>query len=122
MTASQKIDRKALPAPATTLERAYVAPRDPVEEAVAAIWAEALGVDRVGAEDDFFALGGHSLLATRVLARLREAFAVELPLRRLFEHTTVTALAAAVTEAVEAAVAQLSDAEVAELLNPEGAR
>ncbi|MBT3074761.1 MULTISPECIES: non-ribosomal peptide synthetase [Streptomyces] len=122
MTASQKIDRKALPAPATTLERAYVAPRDPVEEAVAAIWAETLGVDRVGAEDDFFALGGHSLLATRVLARLREAFAVELPLRRLFEHTTVTALAAAVTEAVEAAIAQLSDAEVAELLNPEGAR
>jgi len=122
MTASQKIDRKALPAPATTAERAHVAPRDPAEETVAAIWAETLGVEQVGAEDDFFDLGGHSLLATRVLARIREAFAVDLPLRRLFENTTVAALAAAVTEAVEAAIAQLSDAEVAELLNPEGAR
>ncbi|MFI9630711.1 amino acid adenylation domain-containing protein [Streptomyces sp. NPDC052042] len=122
MTASQKIDRKALPAPATTTERAHVAPRGPVEEMVAAIWAEALGIEQVGAEDDFFALGGHSLLATRVLARIRESFAVDLPLRRLFENTTVAALAAAVTEAVEAAIAQLSDAEVAELLNPEGAR
>ncbi|MEU3657580.1 amino acid adenylation domain-containing protein [Streptomyces sp. NPDC032161] len=122
MTASQKIDRKALPAPATTAERAHVVPRDPAEEMVAAIWAETLGVEQVGAEDDFFDLGGHSLLATRVLARIRESFAVDLPLRRLFENTTVAALAAAVTEAVEAAIAQLSDAEVAELLNPEGAR
>ncbi|MFH8759306.1 amino acid adenylation domain-containing protein [Streptomyces atroolivaceus] len=122
MTSSQKIDRKALPTPATTTERAYVAPRDPAEETVAAIWAETLGLERIGVEDDFFLLGGHSLLATRVLARIRETFAVDLPLRRLFENTTVAALAAAVTEAVEAAIAQLSDAEVAELLTREGAR
>ncbi|MFF5620935.1 amino acid adenylation domain-containing protein [[Kitasatospora] papulosa] len=122
MTSSQKIDRKSLPAPATRTERAFVAPRDPAEEMVAAIWAEALGLEQVGAEDDFFALGGHSLLATRVLARIQESFAVDIPLRRLFENTTVATLAAAVTEAVEAAIAQLSDAEVAELLSPEGAR
>ncbi|MFF2329786.1 MULTISPECIES: amino acid adenylation domain-containing protein [unclassified Streptomyces] len=122
MTSSQKIDRKALPTPAATAERAHVAPRDPAEEVLAAIWAETLGLERVGVEDDFFVLGGHSLLATRVLARIRETFAVDLPLRRLFENTTVAALAAAVTEAVEAAIAQLSDAEVAELLTREGAR
>ncbi|MEU0149800.1 amino acid adenylation domain-containing protein [Streptomyces sp. NPDC006288] len=122
MTSSQKIDRKALPAPTASTERAYVAPRDPAEETVAAIWAETLGIERIGVEDDFFVLGGHSLLATRVLARIRETFAVDLPLRRLFEDTTVAALAAAVTEAVEAAIDQLSDAEVAELLTREGAR
>ncbi|GHA65709.1 MULTISPECIES: non-ribosomal peptide synthetase [Streptomyces] len=125
LTASKKIDRKALPDASAALAgaaREHLAPRDPVEEAVAGIWSEVLGVERIGARDDFFALGGHSLLATRVLARLREAFAVELPLRLLFEATTVARLSEAVSDAVEADVAALSDQEVAGLLAEEGLR
>jgi acyl carrier protein len=69
----------------TPAARAYEAPRTPLEEEVARIWSEMLGVERIGVHDNFFILGGHSLLATRVIARLREAFQVELPLRALFE-------------------------------------
>ncbi|HZF12336.1 MAG TPA: amino acid adenylation domain-containing protein [Thermoanaerobaculia bacterium] len=99
VNANGKVDRTALPDPAR--ERlapveSYVAPRTPIEEGVAAIWAELLGLDRVGAEDDFFALGGHSLLATRVLSRLRRDHQVEVPMRTLFEASTVAALAAEV--------------------------
>ncbi|MFI0228034.1 amino acid adenylation domain-containing protein [Streptomyces sp. NPDC017086] len=125
LTASKKIDRKALPDASAALAggaREHLAPRDPAEEAVAAIWSEVLGVARIGVHDDFFALGGHSLLATRVLARLRETFAVELPLRLLFEATTVARLSAAVSEAVEADIAALTDHEVAGLLAEEGLR
>ncbi len=89
-----KVDRKALPAPDLGAERAsYVAARTPVEEVLCGIWAEVLRVERVGADDDFFALGGHSLLATRVVARAREAFAVEISLRAFFEASTPARLA-----------------------------
>jgi hypothetical protein len=96
-----KIDRKALPAPDQARSESnggYVAPRTPVEEAVAAVWAEVLGLPRVGAHDNFFDLGGHSLLATQVISRLRQSFPVDLPLRRLFEQPTVTTLAMAITK------------------------
>ncbi len=98
-TASGKLDRKALPAPeAAALPRAqYVAPRNGVEEVVAATWAAILALGRVGVSDDFFALGGHSLAASRVAAQLREVFEVEVPLRRFFEAPTVEAIAAEVT-------------------------
>ncbi|HEX9671404.1 MAG TPA: amino acid adenylation domain-containing protein [Thermoanaerobaculia bacterium] len=83
----------------------YVEPADEVERRVAAIWQELLGVALVGREDNFFDLGGHSLLATQVASRLREAFAVELPVRRVLEEPSVAGMAAAVAEALAAAAA-----------------
>ncbi len=99
LTANGKLDRRALPAPeyGTSAER-YVAPRTPVEDVLAGIWAELLQAERVGVEASFFELGGHSLLATRVVSRVREVFAVELPLSALFEGPTVAALAGRVEE------------------------
>ncbi len=97
-----KVDWRALPAPDASrpeMELAYVAPRTPAEELLAGIWAQVLGVARVGVHDNFFDLGGHSLLATQVVSRVREAFGIELPLRALFEAGTVAQFA----ERVEAA-------------------
>jgi amino acid adenylation domain-containing protein/non-ribosomal peptide synthase protein (TIGR01720 family) len=94
---SGKVDRRALAAMPLAVEHGLEGsdtPRTPAEELLCALWSDLLGIDRVGAHDDFFALGGHSLLATRVISRVRETFAVELPLREVFEHSTVIALAA----------------------------
>jgi amino acid adenylation domain-containing protein len=93
-TPNGKVDRAALPEPGLAARAAgYVPPRTPAEELIAGVWAEVLGLPRVGAEDNFFELGGHSLLATRVMVRLRDAFGMDLPLRRLFEAPTVSGLA-----------------------------
>nr|QEO74619.1 AMP-dependent synthetase and ligase [uncultured bacterium] len=97
LTPSGKVDRRALPAPECAdaeSSESFVAPRGPVEELLAGIFAEVLGLAQVGVGEDFFELGGHSLLATQVVARVREAFDVELPVRQLFESRTVAAVAA----------------------------
>ncbi len=91
LTPNGKIDRRALPAPEGSRARlgaALVAPRDPLEELLADIWAEVLEIDRVGVRDDFFALGGHSLLALQVVSRVRAACGDAPPLRALFDHPT----------------------------------
>ncbi len=96
-TASGKIDRRNLPAPRRArpdLAVPFVAPRSEDERRVAALWAELLGVDRVGVGDGFFDLGGHSLVAVQVIARLRGLFGAEVPVRALFESPTVEGLVA----------------------------
>ena len=94
LTPVGKVDRRALPQP-EDVERAgmYVAPRNPVEESLAAIWSEVLKVERVGIHDEFFHLGGHSLLATQVQSRIRERLGVELPLVQVLRCATLAELA-----------------------------
>ncbi|OLU26329.1 non-ribosomal peptide synthetase [Pseudomonas sp. PA15(2017)] len=98
LTPSGKLDRRALPQP-DALQRPYRAPGNDLERGLATIWSEILGVQRVGLDDDFFELGGHSLLATRIVSRARQAFAVELPLRSLFESRRLQDFAAWVARA-----------------------
>jgi amino acid adenylation domain-containing protein/non-ribosomal peptide synthase protein (TIGR01720 family) len=89
---SGKLDRRALPEPQWQ-QREFVEPRSELEQQIAAIWRELLGLERVGLADDFFALGGHSLLATQIVSRIRQACDVELPLRVLFEASELQAFA-----------------------------
>jgi amino acid adenylation domain-containing protein len=101
LTPNGKVDRGALPEPAGgdgTAESA--APRTPMEEVAAGIWAEVLGLDHVGRADDFFAIGGHSLVAARVVTRVRERVGVDLPLRALFEAPQLESFAARVQAAL----------------------
>jgi acyl carrier protein len=96
LTAHGKIDERKLPAPDTTqisTTPRFVSPRNDVERRVAALWSEVLGRSEIGVHDNFFDLGGHSLLATQAIARIREAFKVNVPLRALFERPTVAGLA-----------------------------
>ena len=96
LTPNGKIDRNALPPLDGTrpqLIQGFVEPRTEIEELVTQIWREVLKLDKIGVYDNFFELGGHSLLATRLVARLRNNFSIDLPLRKLFELPTVAALA-----------------------------
>jgi len=95
LTPNGKVDRHALPIPdheRPDLKVTFVAPRTPVEEVLAEIWAKVLRIERVGVHDNFFELGGHSLLTVQLSSRLRNTFQVELPLRYFFEAPTVTKL------------------------------
>jgi amino acid adenylation domain-containing protein len=102
LTPNGKIDRRALPDPDLGGGEDRAAPRTPTEEILAGLWGELLGVDGVGADDEFFALGGHSLLATRLVSRIREAFGVEMAIRTIFEDSVLSALAVHVDEALRA--------------------
>jgi acyl carrier protein len=96
LTPSGKIDRRALPAPDGTrleLGETFVEPRSATEQQLAALWCNVLKLERVGIYDNFFALGGHSLLATQLIARVRDSFQVDLPLRRLFASPTIAGVA-----------------------------
>jgi acyl-CoA synthetase (AMP-forming)/AMP-acid ligase II/acyl carrier protein len=95
LTVSGKLNRRALPAPdaGAVLQRQYEAPQGEIEEAIAAIWAELLGVDRVGRHDHFFDLGGHSLLAVRLLARLHQDLGVTIELSTLFTYPELSSFA-----------------------------
>lgn len=94
LTSSGKIDRQALPEPSVTLKHEdYICPRTETEGILASVWAQLLGIERVGIDDNFFELGGHSLLAMQVMSRLRDVFQKEIPLRYLFESPTIRDLA-----------------------------
>ena len=98
LTPNGKVDRKALPEPngKTFPAVEFILPESTTEKALAELWQRLLGIDRVGAKDNFFDSGGHSLLAMQLVGRVRERFGVDLPLRNLFERPTVAGLAEAI--------------------------
>jgi amino acid adenylation domain-containing protein len=101
VNANGKVERQALPPPDTAAldpERPFVAPRTPMEKALADIWREILGVERVGIHDNFFDLGGHSLLAMQVISRVHDIFGIDLPLTSLLTKPTLAEVAIAVVE------------------------
>ncbi|MBG1264987.1 non-ribosomal peptide synthetase [Nostoc sp. WHI] len=101
LTPNGKVDRRNLPACDRTrpdLEESFVAPRNPIEKKLAAIWTELLGLDLIGINDNFFYLGGHSLIATQMLSRVREVFPVELSFGQIFENPTIASLAQLLTQ------------------------
>jgi amino acid adenylation domain-containing protein len=102
LTFNGKIDRKALPVPDNCrpeMDTSFVAPRTPIEEKVAGMWSEVLGVAPVGVQDNFFELGGNSLLATQIISRACEAFQIDLKVGPFFEKPTVERLALVILEA-----------------------
>ncbi|MBW7931888.1 MAG: AMP-binding protein, partial [Gammaproteobacteria bacterium] len=101
--ANGKLDEGALPLPGPAAAGTGVPPRSEIERRLAALWGGVLGREGIGIHDDFFALGGHSLLATRLIARVRDAFGLEVPLVALFESPTIAGLAAAIENTAQAA-------------------
>jgi amino acid adenylation domain-containing protein len=135
LTPSGKIDRLSLPDPkwsrAETVQ-AYVPPSTPIEEALAAVWAQVLDVERIGVDDNFFDLGGHSLLAAQIVYRVRDVLQVEVPLRLIFDSPTLAGMAAFIAkqqtrvatddelDQTMAALEHMPDEEVEQLLSDEG--
>lgn len=93
LTPNGKLDLKALPILSEQSAENTVYPRTPLEELIASVWSQVLGIGDIGVQDSFFELGGHSLLATQVVSRLQEVFQIKLPVRELFEYSTIEALA-----------------------------
>jgi hypothetical protein len=100
LTPNGKLDRRALPAPEADAyaTRTYEAPIGEIETTIAGIWRELLQVERIGRHDDFFEIGGHSLLANRLTVRLQNAFNLNIPLIRIFQHPTIRSLGVVVTD------------------------
>jgi amino acid adenylation domain-containing protein len=123
LTPNGKVDRRALPAPEADAyaTREYEAPVGKVEQALADIWAELLGVERVGRGDAFFMLGGHSLLAVQMISRVREAMDVELPLGAVFENPVLSALAERIVDLRLARFDPATLARLAQLVRAPGA-
>ncbi|MDU6749016.1 MAG: amino acid adenylation domain-containing protein, partial [Bradyrhizobium sp.] len=110
LTLNGKLDRKALPAPEgdAFAVQAYEPPQGKIEEELARIWEELLGVARVGRHDNFFALGGHSLLAVQLVSRLRQALGVELALAVLFARPVISELAASLAAAARSTLPEIT--------------
>jgi amino acid adenylation domain-containing protein len=103
LTLNGKIDRSALPAPdAAAINKEYEAPRNITEEKLANLWADLLGIERIGIHDNFFALGGHSLVAMQLVSRIMESMQVELPLDTLFNSPTIAGLSETLSNSISA--------------------
>ncbi|WP_420130066.1 amino acid adenylation domain-containing protein [Longimicrobium sp.] len=117
LTPNGKLDVKALPAPELASSSAeYVAPRTEVEGALAGLWAEVLRVERVGVTDDFFGLGGHSLLIMRLIARVQDAFGLELSIRTVFATPTLEGMAAEVERRIYEDILSMDEAQAEQLV------
>ncbi|HEU0055302.1 MAG TPA: phosphopantetheine-binding protein, partial [Longimicrobium sp.] len=124
-----RAERAAAPAASASAAATYARPKlandyhpptNELEERVAAIWEEILGISPVGVHDDFFGLGGHSLLATQIISAVRGSFAVELPLKTIFEAPTVARFSAAIEEVLMAEIASMSDEELLSMVGDAG--
>jgi amino acid adenylation domain-containing protein len=119
LTASGKIDYRALPAPLgnDAPAAAVTGPSSPIEEALAEIWSDLLRIPQIDIHESFFSLGGHSLLATQMLFRINQTFEIELPLRTLFEAPSIARLATAIEQQLLSEIEQLSDEEAERLID-----
>jgi acyl carrier protein len=118
LNANGKLNRRALPVPehdGMEANDVFVGPRTLVEERLADIWSEVLGLEKVGIYDNFFALGGHSLLTTQLIARVGKAFDIDIELRSIFEMPTVAELAVSIEEIITREIEQLSEEEAEDL-------
>ena len=117
LTPNGKVDRRALAAPDISEEqdKVFVAPRTALEKMVADLWAEVLGVERVGVLDDFFELGGHSLIGTQLMSRVRALFEIALPMSTLFDASNVAAMAAILEGRLVGELEEMSGAEASRL-------
>ena len=116
-TPNKKIDRNALPAPEPDGAKGQddlEQPGTPVEETLAALWKELLGLQRVGRHDNFFQSGGHSMIAMQLVSRVRKRFEVDLPLRNIFEHQTLAGLAETIEALLWSASAKAPHGSVSE--------
>jgi amino acid adenylation domain-containing protein len=119
VTPNGKVDRAQLPTPSATNmlhETVFAAPATPIEDQLASIIADLLGLERVGVDQNFFMLGGHSLLGTQIIARVANSFKVDLSLRTLFEASTIRQLSAEIEQLILARIEAMSDEEVLQLL------
>jgi amino acid adenylation domain-containing protein len=124
LTRNGKVDLDALPStvePETAHHEAYLEPEGAVQERLASIWAEVLGIERIGARDSFFALGGTSLAGMDVMLQVCNEFEVDLPLQKVFQHPTVEELAGAIEEKIMEEIEAMSEKEAQEMVDPDAA-